>query len=270
MSTEMKLIMEEWRGFLNEGVESDAPQTVGELLDAINKFTLIRGNKARRIVEQVIAILGEALGEAQALNTGPEDIRAIIEALEDFLENVMEQGVGGAAMTAIKEFPATAVIKFLTRPEVAKFVAAGIGPEAFKTLIETVLPGAATIFKFGRWMSRIFKVSKAAQAALETAKASPQEVFTMLVKDIATAPDNKETTSGFMGLFNVDDQWQKMLHDKVEMEFIKFIIETLKSKPPNTSLDELNFNDQMVDWLQSKFQGRYLGGSPRVSAAAEQ
>ena len=76
------------------------------------------------------------------------------------------------------------------------------------------------------------------------------------MQDIMTAPDNKDTTAGFLGLFNIDDEWQKMLDDKIEIKFINKMVSQLKSIDPNTSLEQLNFNQKLIDFLKTEFEGR--------------
>ena len=43
--------MESWRGYLNEIDANGDPETVGELLVAINKYTMIQGDVSKRILK---------------------------------------------------------------------------------------------------------------------------------------------------------------------------------------------------------------------------
>ena len=70
------------------------------------------------------------------------------------------------------------------------------------------------------------------------------------------APDNKDNTKGFLSKMNVDDEWAKMLDDKVEIEFIQEMLETLRSLPPDTPIDSIDVNQELINFLQSSFKGR--------------
>ena len=249
---DMKLIMENWNTYLEE--QSGDPETVGDLLLQLDAVTLLFGSKTNRIIKQIIDILGEMIGEAQALGTGPDDIRALIEAAEDFLENVLDQGFAGASKIALQEFPVSAFATFLARPPIRKFIIDRIGQPALEFFLNTVLPGAGLVLKGARWMGRMFKVSKATKDIFDTAQATPSEMFTILVNDIMKAPDNKTTTAGFLDKFNVDDEYQKMLDDKVEIQFIKWAIDSLKTLDPSTKVDQLDFNDELIDWLKDDWE----------------
>ena len=258
--SEMKLIMENWRKNVLLIEAEDGPETVGELLTAIEATTKLFNNKSTKIMKKFIVILDEMIGEAQALDIGEDDIRAFIEASEDFLENVLEKGWLKASTIALREFPVNALSKFLKRPAVQKIVVAKLGAGGFEFLLNTIFPGAAVVLKAGRWMGRIFRVSKASKEILDTANATPQEMFTGIVKDIMSAPDNKATTSGFFKHFNIDDEYQKMLHDKIEIEFISHMIDFLKKLNKNEKLDNIDFNQNLVSWLETHFKGRALAG----------
>jgi len=47
-----------------------------------------------------------------------------------------------------------------------------------------------------------------------------------------------------------------MLDDKIEIKFINQMVNYLKSIDPNTSLEQLNFNQKLIDFLKKEFEGR--------------
>ena len=49
-----------------------------------------------------------------------------------------------------------------------------------------------------------------------------------------------------------------MLDDKIEIKFIEQMIGSLKNLNPNTSLENINFNSQLVKFLKDEFEGRTL------------
>ena len=262
--SEMKLIMENWRAYTNsssllvEIAPDGSPETVGELLVAINKYTMISGNKAKRILKNIVETLKVFLDSAQDIEglgrdeSEDEDIAKLIEWFEEALE--------GQWAEALMAIPVKAVISIISKDPLRSFLLQKIGKEALEVLIGDILPGAATALKFTKWFSRMFKVSKALASSIETGGASPKEMFVMIVKDIADLPDSKDTTKGFMGIFNIDDKWKEILHDKIEMNFIQQQIAELESMNPSTNLVTLNFNQKLVDYLSGEFEGRTLAG----------
>jgi|TARA_Y100000296_G_scaffold12780_1_gene14860 hypothetical protein len=257
--SEMKLIMEGWRTYtsaplsLTEITAQGEPENVGELLDAINKYTLIKGNKAKKILKSLIEVLKVFLDTAQDIGNLEEDVGKLVEWFEEALE--------GQWAEAIAAIPITSVINILSKDPLRTFIVSKIGTAALEALLTDLLPGAATALKFGKWFSRMFKVSKELKAAVDTATANPKEVFTMIVTDIMGAQDDKETTKGFMGIFNIDDHWAAMLDDGIEFKFIEKQINDLQSYNPSTRLDVLNFNEKLITYLQDEFEGRTLVGA---------
>ena len=156
--------------------------------------------------------------------------------------------------------PVKSVINIISKDPLKSFLLKSIGREALEVLVADILPGAATVLKFGKWFSRMFKVSKELASAVETGAATPKEMFTMIVDDIANLKDGKDTTKGFMGIFNIDDKWKEILHDKIEMNFIQQQIAELESMNPSTNLVTLNFNQKLVKYLSDEFEGRTLAG----------
>ena len=115
-----------------------------------------------------------------------------------------------------------------------------------------------SLFNAAKWIMKVFNISKDLKKAYEEGTADVNKIFSNIMQDIMTAPDNKETTAGFLGLFNIDDEWQKLLDDKVEITFINKMISSLESQNPDTPLEQLNFNQQLIDFLKSEFEGRTL------------
>ena len=251
----MKIIMENWREYLNEIDANGNPETVGELLIAINKYTMIQGDVAKKILNNVIEVLKVVVDSAQDETVDlEEDIAKLIEWFEEALEGQWQE--------AILAIPTKAVINLISKNPIKDILIKKIGMEAMEFLVGDLLPGAATVIKFGKWFGRIFKISKEVKQAIDTAKAGPKEVFAMIVKDIYEAPDNKDTTRGFMKIFNVDDKWSEMLEDKLEMKFIEKQMGEIESMPPDTPLENLNFNAKLVEFLEDIYQNRTVAGSP--------
>jgi hypothetical protein len=256
----MKLIMENWRGYLNEIDANGNPETVGELLIAINKYTMIQGDVAKRILNNVIEVLKVVVDSAQEEEFDlEEDIGKLIEWFEEILE--ADRNLEGAR-EAILAIPTKAVISLISKNPIKDILIKKIGMEALEFLVGDIIPGAAMAIKFTKWFVRIFKLSKEVKQAIDTAKAGPKQVFAMIVKDIYDAKDNKDTTRGFMKIFNVDDKWSEMLEDKIEMKFLEKQMGEIESMPPDTPLENLNFNAKLVEFLEDIYQNRTVAGSP--------
>ena len=115
-----------------------------------------------------------------------------------------------------------------------------------------------TILSIGKWIVSAFKVSKELKKAYDAGTGDVNQIFANIVRDVMTAEDNKLTTSGFMKMLNIDDQWSKMLDNKVEMEFIQDSIIYIKTLPEMTPMEDINLNQRLLDFLKEKFEGRTL------------
>ncbi len=251
----MKLIMESWRGYLNEIDANGDPETVGELLVAINKYTMIQGDVSKRILKNIIEVLKVFIDASQDEGVNiSEDVAKLIEWFEEALE--------GQWLEATRAIPVKAVISLISKNPIRDVLVKKIGTQALEFVVGDLLPGAATVLKFGKWFGRMFKISKNVKQAVDTANAGPKKVFAMIVKDIYEAPDNKDTTTGFMKIFNIDDKWSEMLEDKLEMKFIEEQMGEIESMSPDTSLEGLNFNTKLIEFLEKEYENRTVTGSP--------
>jgi hypothetical protein len=76
-------------------------------------------------------------------------------------------------------------------------------------------------------------------------------------KTIYSAVDDKKTKT-FLDKINVDDEFSKIVDDKVEIAFLKVLEMIIKSKPDNESLQNFNINKELVNYLSSKYDKRTL------------
>jgi len=251
MSKEMKVIMENWDKFVIEEQEPEAsaePQSVGQLIKSIDDLILIKGDKTKRVISSVIEALKVLVDSSQDLDYLSEDIQKIIEWFEEALEGQWEE--------AISAMPVKSIINIIARDPVKSFLIQKIGEQALTALVKDILPAGNTVISAAKWAGRVFSFAKNAKQAFDTGNAEPDELFNLIVKDIMAAPDNKDTTKGFLSKMNVDDEWAKMLDDKIEIKFIQKMLETLRSLPPDTPIDSIDVNQQLVSFLQSGFDGR--------------
>ena len=95
----------------------------------------------------------------------------------------------------------------------------------------------------------------------------PAKALDKLVDKVAQAPDTKTAKAPFMKLFNIDDEYQAMIDDKLEVTFIQDFKERLKKFPWKDmkvgDLDQLDdtkwdIDTALEDWIpdQPKTQGK--------------
>lgn len=258
MSNDMKVIMENWRtNVLYE--QQDNPSTVGDLLQGLNAYILSNSDQLKRVAQAIGNALGDILvsiGDADEATR--QSIQQFAGGAVEFLKSIQENGL----RDAIKEKGKDVAMKVLTtiaqNQTIRSYVVQKVGEKTVKFLIDQIFPAAKSLISAATWILKVFNVSKDLQKAYKEGTADVNQVFSNIVKDIATAEDNKDTTAGFLKLFNIDDEWQKMLDDKIEIKFIEQMIGSLKGTDPSTSLENLNFNTLLVDFLKNEFEGRTL------------
>jgi hypothetical protein len=251
MSKEMKLIMENWRtSVLFEQQEN--PETVEDLLKGLDAFILSKSDKVKRVAASIASALS---------NSGvipDETILEITQKTVEFVQSIAENGIYETIKDLGKDFIISLAKKLASDENLRNFFISKIGEEGIKFITNQIAPAAMSLYNAAKWIMKIFSVSKDLKKAYEEGTADVNKIFSNIMQDIMTAPDNKETTAGFLGLFNIDDEWQKLLDDKVEITFINNMVSSLKSQDPNTPLEQLNFNQQLIDFLKSEFEGRTL------------
>ena len=247
MSKEMKLIMENWRSFvLHE--EEQGPQTVGELLkvfDAMIDMEYLKSN----LLQTLFKYTAMATGEDSTLD---DNQKAIIENLEEFLNALSSGGLmvfirGGMKWNAIK----AGFEVLLSIPIVQKELG-----KAAAFILEQIVPGLSVLLKGLTVIKTIYGAVKDAAAILK-ASGDPQKKLDAIIQKIATAEDSKETTSGFLKHFNIDDRWSKLLDDKVEAVLINNLYKSMKRADSSSLLADVDFNKKMLAFIKddSLYQG---------------
>ena len=247
----MKLIMENWRySILLEQQEN--PETINDLIKGLDAFILSKSDKVKRTAAAIASALSKADGIAD------ETILEITEKTIEFIQSIAENGIFDTIKTLGKDFIIKLTRTLASDENLRNFFISKIGEEGIKFITNQIAPAAMSLFNAAKWIMKVFNISKDLKKAYEEGTADVNKIFSNIMQDIMTAPDNKETTAGFLGLFNIDDEWQKLLDDKVEITFINKMISSLKSQNPDTPLEQLNFNQQLIDFLKSEFEGRTL------------
>jgi hypothetical protein len=251
--------MESWRR--NVLQEQDNPGTVGELLQGLNAYILSNSDQLKRVAQAIANALEgimDALGDVDEATKN--SVEQFASGAIEFLKSVQEKGLKDAIKEKGKDIAMNVLTTVAKNKIIRNFIVQKVGEKAVKFLIDQVFPAAKSLISAAKWILKVFKVSKELQKAYKEGTADVNQVFQNIVKDIATAEDNKDTTAGFLKLFNIDDEYQKMLDDKIEIKFIEKMIASLKGMTPDTSLEQLNFNNQLIDFLKNEFEGRTLTG----------
>ena len=249
MSKQMKVIMENWRySMLLE--QQEGPETVEDLLKGLNAYILSKSDKVKRVAASIANAL------SQAGDIADETILEITQNTVEFVQSIAEIGIYETIKEMGKDFIVNLAKRLASDENLRNFFISKIGEEGIKFITNQIAPAAMSLSNAAKWIMKVFNISKDLKQAYDEGTADVDKVFSNIMQDIMTAPDNKDTTAGFLGLFNIDDEWQKMLDDKIEIKFINNMISQLKSIAPNTSLEQLNFNQQLIDFLKTEFEGR--------------
>ena len=249
MSKQMKIIMENWRHSMLLEQQED-PETVEDLLKGLNAYILSKSDKVKRVA----ASIANALSKAGDI--GDETILEITKNTVQFIQSIAENGIYETIKEMGKDFIVNLAKRLASDESLRNFFISKIGEEGIKFITNQIAPAAMSLYNAAKWIMKVFSISKDLKKAYDEGTADVNKVFANIMQDIMTAPDNKDTTAGFLGLFNIDDEWQKMLDDKIEIKFINEMINYLKSIDPNTSLEQLNFNQKLINFLKTEFEGR--------------
>ena len=260
MKNKLKLILERWDRFVLTEEEVTAPQTVGQLIAAVNSYTMIKGDKTKRIISSIVSALNKFSTIEGEQNTElNESINKTIEILNGFLQQDLAATLTKMATMEVGEL----IYNTITTEPIASYLVKTIGQAVIKTFIEEIIPGFKTVVKIGSFFAKLFTITKDVAKAIETANMNPKQVLQLIAKEIYELPDSKETTTGFMGLFNVDDKWSAIIDDKIEMKFIELAMNTLERinrTNPNTPLANISFNQMLVNYLKDTYDKRTLTG----------
>ena len=253
----MKLIMESWRR--NVLQEQDSPRTVQDLLTGLNAYILSNSTQLKRVAQAIsnaLAGITDAVGDVD--DAAKKSIEEFSEKAIEFLKSVQESGLKDAIKQKGKDVAMNVLTTIAKNEKIRGYVISKVGEKAIKFLVDQVFPAAKSLISAASWILKIFKVSKDLQTAYKEGTADVNQVFQNIVKDIMTAEDNKDTTSGFMKLLNIDDDWQKILDDKIEIAFIQTMIKDLKGMSGDTPIEQLNFNEKLIEFLKDNYNNRAL------------
>lgn len=68
-------------------------------------------------------------------------------------------------------------------------------------------------------------------------------------------PDNSRP-EGFLGNFDLDDYTSKIVDNKIESEFLKYLVEKIKTMPDDMSIKDFDMTVELNNYLKQNFGGR--------------
>ena len=199
--SEMKLIMENWKGFLNEQPTPNTQQPAAP---------------AAAPAQPATAPAKPAAAPAQA--ESPEKINTF----GDLKRHVQS------------------IIDLKRQVEMGK-IAKDAGADAIKAKMNLVTLG---------WTGMATTLLKTVIAAKDVGKLAMA----------AKLPDEQTEKNPYLDAFNIDDEYSKILDDRIENSFINHLSKQLKNIPDNTPIMQFDVNKVLEDFLKQKFANRGLAG----------
>lgn len=80
-----------------------------------------------------------------------------------------------------------------------------------------------------------------------------------VIKALMNIPDSKRS-SHFLSSFDIDDEIQKIIDNKLETEFIKTVVEEIKDKDDNEKIIDFNMTDMLNKFLKDNYNNRGITG----------
>ena len=114
------------------------------------------------------------------------------------------------------------------------------------------IPFMGTIAGMGRDVSQVFKWGMKGVNWLQKkigGGADPEDAVDAMVDMVAQKPDTKFKTAPFFELFNIDPEYQEMLDDDLEVKFIAYYKDYLKSHADTTKLADLDIDKHLEEWI---------------------
>ena len=210
--SEMKLIMEGWRGFVSE-----APR------------------QARMV--------GSRAGGTTATTRAPTDTGAFDIEKQQAQENTVETF---ADLQKIVQ-KTIRLKKAVKAGEITAAQAADATNAALNAATAGAVGVAASVAK------KVIATGQLAQLALA-----------------AKLPDEQTENNPFLSAFNVDDEYSKIIDDRIESSFINYLAKDIEEKiktEPQRLLGDYDVNEVLNDFLKQTFDNRSMAGGEKEKAA---
>jgi len=139
----------------------------------------------------------------------------------------------------------------------------GADPEvqkSIKTFVDKVVSAASPLLpglRFAITTAKfVIKVIGSAKDVIDKVKSGPDEFFNAVIDDVGQAPDKNTKLSPFLDLFNMADEFQVMLDDKLEADFLadyRKSLQAVVASEPDKPLSAFDINDALQKYLENKY-----------------
>ena len=203
----------------NEGGNpSDIKQKKIDALDKLKPKVQEIADKAKGMKKTLV--------DPDAKVTGPEIMNAVKEIGSNFKKIILKDAATLAGDLQLAGWD-----------EVFEFAIEAMDGFSKIPGLNTLMSAAQDVATIGKWMGKGVKSLWNKLSGGDP----PAEALDDLVDQVAQSPDTKTKTAPFMNLFNIDDKYQAMLEDKLELDFIQA------------------FKEQLSTWADSGFKDMTLG-----------
>ena len=150
-----------------------------------------------------------------------------------------------------KDLILSVIEKLGADPEVQKSIKTFV--DKVVSAAEPLLPGlrfAITTAKF------VIRVIGSAKDVIDKVKSGPDDFFNAVIDDVGQAPDKNTKLSPFLDLFNMADEFQVMLDDKLEADFLadyRKSLQAVVASEPDKPLSAFDINDALQKYLENKY-----------------
>ena len=91
--------------------------------------------------------------------------------------------------------------------------------------------------------------------------------FADVVRASASLPDERRTKAGYLSMLDFDDEYLKIIDNKLENAILTKLLDVIKAKKTaQENIQNFNVNEVIEDFIRDQFR-RDLKGAPRKSAA---
>ena len=94
----------------------------------------------------------------------------------------------------------------------------------------------------------------------------PEDAMKKMVSMVASKPDTKFRTAPFLELFNIDDEYVKMLDEELQVKFIDWYKEFISQSDKNVKIKDLDIDKALEKWIPK--QDKYKGHTVEIEGPA--
>tara|TARA_Y100001973_G_C5200862_1_gene337514 strand:+ start:838 stop:1755 length:918 start_codon:yes stop_codon:yes gene_type:complete len=274
---------------LKEGGEGIPPAdiTVGEMLDKIEELEKIQLER-KPLFEEISKLEGIVtkwikVVKKDGTSTKDENERKRLAEFEASLEviasniRVFKNSLNDKETTMMELAEQTAeILDDWTEGIIknARTIVADLDLDGWENILEWSdtwfakigdIPGMGTIAGFGKDVNKVLKWAKKGVEWLMGKEEKPAKAIDNMVDLVAQRPDVKFRTAPFLELFNIDDEYVKMLDDELQVKFIEWYKQFLGKNARNIKIKDLDIDSALEKWIPSQREYQGHGITTQVS-----